>query len=281
MNKTKTNISVKTNTGSRRKVDVIAGDNGPYVSGDILDANGVKDVVDNAIATLGNNQSSAPEIEFAPQNAVELMFADNMPVDTGIYLVDLGLDSNTLFQLEETGNNCYGIEIEEGVANVDTDLHGEHDSVITADQFDELIENTTCKIISTDSSDYSKCAVMTSKINSRFIRIYIETSEGDKIYFVTSTVDENYNDSVYAYYYEDDQWNKTSLSADSLQNLNCKVITVYNPSSFGTGELINCHWYNQINGNKYVQMKHLQSFLYWLTGIYGSPYSGWGDSPTT
>ena len=48
MIKTKTNISAKTNVGSRRKVDIITGESGPYVSGDILDANAVVDLIQNS-----------------------------------------------------------------------------------------------------------------------------------------------------------------------------------------------------------------------------------------
>lgn len=61
MIKTKTNISAKTNTGSRRKVDIIAGESGPYTSGDILDANATKQLVDNVADRVGAIMDMAPE----------------------------------------------------------------------------------------------------------------------------------------------------------------------------------------------------------------------------
>lgn len=59
MRKNKTNISVIDNTGLRRNSNVIVGktSNG-YTSGDILDANAIKDVVNEAVATVVD---SAPE----------------------------------------------------------------------------------------------------------------------------------------------------------------------------------------------------------------------------
>lgn len=74
MNKTKTNISVKTNTGSRRKVDVIAGDNGPYVSGDILDANATKHLVDKYATKqeLNAEIQRAQAVEAAKANTTDL-----------------------------------------------------------------------------------------------------------------------------------------------------------------------------------------------------------------
>ena len=80
MNKTKTNISVKTNTGSRRKVDIIAGDNGPYVSGDILDANATKQLVDNVAVTGDyNDLKNKPTI---PNVAVVNLGVEDMDMST-------------------------------------------------------------------------------------------------------------------------------------------------------------------------------------------------------
>lgn len=58
MKKSKTNISVVNNVGIRRNADVHIGDNGPYPSGDILDANAVKEDIDKAVASVIN---AAPE----------------------------------------------------------------------------------------------------------------------------------------------------------------------------------------------------------------------------
>ena len=43
--KSKTNISVVSNTGVRRKSEVIIGDSGTYTSGDILDANATQELI--------------------------------------------------------------------------------------------------------------------------------------------------------------------------------------------------------------------------------------------
>lgn len=45
--KSKTNISVVSNTGVRRKSEVIIGDSGTHTSGDILDANAVEQLVNS------------------------------------------------------------------------------------------------------------------------------------------------------------------------------------------------------------------------------------------
>lgn len=43
--KSKTNISIVSNTGVRRKSEVIIGDSGTYTSGDILDANATQELI--------------------------------------------------------------------------------------------------------------------------------------------------------------------------------------------------------------------------------------------
>ena len=85
MNKTKTNISVKTNTGSRRKVDIIAGDNGPYVSGDILDANATKQLIDNVAVTGDyNDLDNKPTI---PNVAVINLEVEDLDMSTTPYTI--------------------------------------------------------------------------------------------------------------------------------------------------------------------------------------------------
>lgn len=51
MKKSKTNVSVVSNAGIRRNVNVHIGDNGSFPSGDILDANATKQLVDNVAVT--------------------------------------------------------------------------------------------------------------------------------------------------------------------------------------------------------------------------------------
>ena len=49
MKKSKTNISVVNNVGIRRNADVHIGDNGPYPSGDILDANAILQLIQSTL----------------------------------------------------------------------------------------------------------------------------------------------------------------------------------------------------------------------------------------
>lgn len=54
--KSKTNISIISNTGVRRKAEIIIGDSGTYTSGDILDANAVEQLINDksGAAVIGN-----------------------------------------------------------------------------------------------------------------------------------------------------------------------------------------------------------------------------------
>lgn len=61
MNKTKTNISVRDNTGARVEASVIVGNAAGYVSGDILDANATANLIDEA--TKGIPEDIAEAIE--------------------------------------------------------------------------------------------------------------------------------------------------------------------------------------------------------------------------
>lgn len=54
--KSKTNISVVSNTGTRRKAEVIIGDNGKYPSGDILDANAVQQTIKETAGDLDRKE---------------------------------------------------------------------------------------------------------------------------------------------------------------------------------------------------------------------------------
>lgn len=59
--KSKTNISVVSNTGVRRKSEVIIGDSGTYTSGDILDANATQELINSG---GGGGSSSAMPIVY-------------------------------------------------------------------------------------------------------------------------------------------------------------------------------------------------------------------------
>lgn len=52
MSKTKTNISVKDNTGARVEASVIVGNASGYVSGDILDANATANLINEAVDNI-------------------------------------------------------------------------------------------------------------------------------------------------------------------------------------------------------------------------------------
>lgn len=54
MSKTKTNISVKDNTGARVEASVIVGNASGYVSGDILDANATSDLISGAVDDIAD-----------------------------------------------------------------------------------------------------------------------------------------------------------------------------------------------------------------------------------
>lgn len=59
MKKSKTNVSVVSNVGIRRNVNVHVGDNGSFPSGDILDANATKQLVDNVADSIGAAANTA------------------------------------------------------------------------------------------------------------------------------------------------------------------------------------------------------------------------------
>ncbi len=61
MKKSKTNVSVVSNVGIRRNVNVHVGDNGSFPSGDILDANATKQLVDVVSDSVRAITDMAPE----------------------------------------------------------------------------------------------------------------------------------------------------------------------------------------------------------------------------
>lgn len=75
MNKTKTNIAVKDNTGIRRKINIVSGDSGSFNSGDMLDANGVEMLVENKINSLVNGASASLDTLKEIENAIESLGA--------------------------------------------------------------------------------------------------------------------------------------------------------------------------------------------------------------
>lgn len=62
--KSKTNISVVSNTGVRRKSEVIIGDSGTYTSGDILDANATQELIGSGGGAGGDYPSDEQFVHF-------------------------------------------------------------------------------------------------------------------------------------------------------------------------------------------------------------------------
>lgn len=59
MNKSKTHIQVKNNTGYAVNANILVGDSGSFSSGDILDANAVEELINNKINNLIGNATES------------------------------------------------------------------------------------------------------------------------------------------------------------------------------------------------------------------------------
>ena len=85
MKKSKTNVSVVSNVGIRRNVNVHVGDNGSFPSGDILDANATKQLVDNVAVTGDyNDLKNKPTI---PNVATVNLEAEDLNMSTMPYTI--------------------------------------------------------------------------------------------------------------------------------------------------------------------------------------------------
>lgn len=85
--KSKTNISIVSNTGVRRKSEVIIGDSGTYTSGDILDANATQELINSGGGTGGD--------------AMSIVIVDAKPEDNKFNL-EAGKLYNLGFNLKDT-----------------------------------------------------------------------------------------------------------------------------------------------------------------------------------
>lgn len=88
MKKSKTNVSVVSNVGIRRNVNVHVGDNGSFPSGDILDANATKQLVDNVADSIGAAANTADLATVATTGSYNDL--TNKPTIPNVAVVNLG-----------------------------------------------------------------------------------------------------------------------------------------------------------------------------------------------
>lgn len=145
--KNKTNISVRNNLGTHTTSHMIVGSEGPYTSGDIMDANSVNQVVDEKINSIVDGASSAmdtlkeveneisdlPVIRTSIENIQSLINADSQDIDDAI---DKFEEIVEFLDGIEPGSELYTIihsHIDNGTSGVI-----KHVEVLTQAQYDAL-----------------------------------------------------------------------------------------------------------------------------------------------
>lgn len=165
MKKSKTNISVVNNVGIRRNADVHIGGNGPYPSGDILDANAVKQDIDKAVASVID---SAPEAldtlkeiaDLADTFATKTQLAENEQVVSQA-LNDLNdrLDANTN-SIEDLVSGETSVKYAQESGNLQS--WAERDDLSVSDTWSDRVR-TTAGSVSIDSSVPAKIVSIVAK----------------------------------------------------------------------------------------------------------------------
>lgn len=158
--KSKTNISIVSNTGVRRKSEVIIGDSGTYTSGDILDANAVEQLV----SSKGGGSMPLQVIDlnsvYDPEEGVTFEVAANTTYVT-ICSNPLDLQSEDWIHVElpstidgDTANICI-------IVNGDP-FHGRYlDFYSKSDEVDIIYDHNTARIA---QNDVYKCDLLGAKI---------------------------------------------------------------------------------------------------------------------
>ena len=107
MKKSKTNVSVVSNAGIRRNVNVHIGDNGSFPSGDILDANATKQLVDNVAVTGDyNDLENKPTI---PNIAVVSIEMEDVDTSTNPFTITNQDKISQICDLIDAGTMVFGI----------------------------------------------------------------------------------------------------------------------------------------------------------------------------
>lgn len=140
--KSKTNLSILNNTGVRINPSIIVGESNGYVSGDILDANAVKELVGGSTSKndfedlqtqVDNISDSVDNISDSVNNIQSLISADPSDVDNAI---DKFEEIVEFLDNIEPGSELYDIII----SHIDNGQSGviKHVEVMTQSQYDAL-----------------------------------------------------------------------------------------------------------------------------------------------